>query len=159
MLTLLCPKCTSQKTLYHVQCLDCFALQWLLLAAKGKGDAHKRCMHFFIALMLHKGSARSLTLSEVQISMVILHVCHPPILGIISSIFLWPFQAQNLHAMQAGLQVQKKVVDFTGDENSKLSWYSFHTQTTYFLFLKCKYVQNCFLSFSVLKNECKNLCD
>lgn len=88
MLTLLCPKHTMQKkNLYHVQCSDCFVLQWLLLAAKGKGDAHKRGVHFFIALMLHKGSARSLTLSKVQISTVILHVCHLPILGIISSIF------------------------------------------------------------------------
>lgn len=95
------------KNLYRVECFDCFMLQRLLLATKEKGDAYKRCTYFFTALMLHKSSARSFTLPEVQISAVTLHLCPLLILEIISSIFLWPFQERNLHAMQVGLKVQK----------------------------------------------------
>lgn len=64
MLTLLCPKHTRQKTL-SCGVFRLFHVAVALLARKGKGNAYKKCMHFFIALMLHKGSARSFTLSEV----------------------------------------------------------------------------------------------
>jgi len=74
--------------LYNMECSDCFALQWVLPATKGKGDAYKRYTHFFTAVMLHKGSVKSFTLSEFQTSALTLQVCPLLILAIIFSIFL-----------------------------------------------------------------------
>lgn len=61
------------------------ASQWLLLAAKGKVNAHKRSMHFFMSLMLHNGSAR-LCLSKInRINFLVKVQCH-----FLQGIFLKP---------------------------------------------------------------------
>lgn len=88
---LLCPKSIRKKKpkqLDHVEFSDCLLLKWLLFVTKGKEDAYQRCVHFFTALMLHKGRSISFNPSAVQISDVTLYVPSLLISGIISSILL-----------------------------------------------------------------------